>query len=91
MANDVEEEFPVAPGVGQLAWRWPAQWESAEDEWSGLEGEFLFAIVALLADQTALMCHSWRFVTLRAGEQSRITDEMGVKRVCQSTAEITAF
>lgn len=51
MGNDMKEEFAVAPTMNELGgWRL-TQRETAEDERSCMKGKFLFAIVALLADE----------------------------------------
>jgi hypothetical protein len=51
MPDDLEEEFSVAPGVRQLiGWR-TTEGKTAKDKWPGVEGEFLAASSALLADQ----------------------------------------
>jgi hypothetical protein len=51
MPGDVEEEFPVSSGVGELALRRTAKWNAAENERSSVEGEFLLAVVSFFADE----------------------------------------
>ena len=47
--RNLEKEFSVPSRMGQLTGLWSAQRKSAEDKRPRVEGEFLFALVALLA------------------------------------------
>ena len=49
--GDFKEELSVAASVGQLTFGRRAKWKPAEDERSGVVGEFLAAVRARLADQ----------------------------------------
>ena len=51
MPGDFKEELSVAASVGQLTFGRRAKWKPAEDERSGVVGEFLAAVRARLADQ----------------------------------------
>ena|SRR5690242_18376550 len=51
MADDLKEEMAVAASIGSLVSRQPAQWDTAEDERSGMKGKFLFTIVTLFANE----------------------------------------
>jgi len=51
MADDLKEEFSITPCVGQLmGWR-ATEGKTAKDKGPGVEGQFLAASGALLADQ----------------------------------------
>jgi hypothetical protein len=51
MADDLEEEFSTTPCVRQLSGGRTTEGKTAKDKWPGVEGEFLVASGALLADQ----------------------------------------
>lgn len=51
MADNLKEETTVPAGMESLVSRGSAQWNTTEDERPGMEGEFLLAIVTLLADK----------------------------------------
>jgi len=47
----LKKESAVAPTMNKLAGQRTPQLESAQDEWSGMESEFLPSASALLADE----------------------------------------
>ncbi len=51
MRCDLKEELAIPSHVRQLTAFGAAQRKPAEDKWPGMEGEFLFPSVALLADK----------------------------------------
>ena len=51
MGCDFQEETAIASGEGKLVAGWTAQWDAAENELPGVEGEVLLANLSLLADE----------------------------------------
>ena len=51
MPSDVEEEFPVSSGVGELVLGRTAKWNAAQNEGAGAAGEFLLAAFSFFADK----------------------------------------
>jgi hypothetical protein len=51
VASNLKKEFAVAPRVSELAQGRPAKRKTAEHEGTGMEGEFLIAVFALLTNE----------------------------------------
>jgi hypothetical protein len=51
MADNVKEELSVAPSIDEPTLGQGTKRNAAQDEWSGIERDFLLALLALFSDQ----------------------------------------
>ena len=52
MTGNVEKEFTIASGEGELIFWWAAEWNATEHERASIEGKLLLAVFSFLADET---------------------------------------